>query len=175
MREAVETDLAEIVEIYNSTISSLIATADTEPVSIASRRPWFDGHSSRRPLWVVEERGRILAWLSIHPFNVRPAYHATVEISVYVAEGQRRRGIGRRLLQHAVNQAPRLGINNLVAFVFAHNHFSRRLFDNCGFQRWGYLPRVAELGGRERDVIVYGLRVRENCNVLLEGLSRNEP
>src|SRR6266581_575295 len=41
-RTATRNDLPQIVEIYNSTIPSRIATADTEPVSVESRVHWFE-------------------------------------------------------------------------------------------------------------------------------------
>ncbi|HEX8024151.1 hypothetical protein [Mucilaginibacter sp.] len=49
-RDAVETDLNKIVEIYNSTVASRMSTADTEPVSVDSRKKWFDEHNHSRPL-----------------------------------------------------------------------------------------------------------------------------
>jgi phosphinothricin acetyltransferase len=30
-----------------------------------------------------------------------------------------------------------------------------------GFEQWGYLPRVAELDGIERDLVYLGKRVRD--------------
>ena len=81
-RDAVETDLAEIVAIYNASIPSRMATADLEPVSFESRQAWFHQHSpSDRPIWVMEVDRAIAGWLSFQSFYGRPAYHATAEIS----------------------------------------------------------------------------------------------
>jgi len=38
IRTALESDLPAIVEIYNSTVPSRMVTADTEPVSVESRK-----------------------------------------------------------------------------------------------------------------------------------------
>jgi len=46
----------------------------------------------------------------------------------------------------------------LLAFVFAHNQPSLRLFGRAGFVQWGRLPGVAVLDGIERDVLVLGYR-----------------
>src|SRR6266850_4538040 len=98
-RTAIRSDLPQIVEIYNSTIPSRIATADTEPVSVESRVHWFEEHTpDRRPLWVVEDAGRVAAWLSFSNFYGRPAYAKTTEVSVYVHEAFRKRGFGSYLL-----------------------------------------------------------------------------
>jgi L-amino acid N-acyltransferase YncA len=74
-RIARQQDLPAIVAIYNSTVASREVTADTEPVSVASRQPWFDEHSpERRPLWVIHAQGdtaaepEVLGWLSYSNF-----------------------------------------------------------------------------------------------------------
>ncbi len=98
-------------------------------------------------------------WLSLRSFYGRPAYRATVEVAVYVAPERQRRGIARRLLAHAIEAAPGLGIHTILAFVFAHNPPSVTLFEHAGFAAWGRLPRVAELDGVERDLAILGRRV----------------
>lgn len=167
IRDAVETDLSEIVAIYNAAIPCRMATADLEPVSVASREAWFKAHSpSDRPIWVMEQ-GRALAkpaagiagWLSFQSFYGRPAYLATAEISIYVAPAYRRCGVGRQLLSQAIDHSPALGLKTLLGFIFAHNQPSLQLFYSFGFERWGYLPLVAELDGIERDLLIIGKRI----------------
>jgi phosphinothricin acetyltransferase len=160
IRDATETELPEIVEIYNAAIPGRLATADTEPVSVESRRAWFREHQpERHPLWVAVENGAVVGWLSFQSFYGRPAYHATAEVSVYVSPNKQRAGIGRALLARAIEQAPQFGLKTLLGFIFGHNEPSLRLFEVFGFQRWGALPRVAELDGVERDLIIVGRRI----------------
>lgn len=163
IRDAVEGDLPEIVSIYNSTIPERMVSADTEPISVESRIGWFREHiPESRPLWIAEDEGEVIGWLSLSDFyDGRPAYHATVEIGIYIKEGYRGEGLGRRLLGEAIRRAPSLGIRTLTAGVFAHNEPSLRLFESFGFERWAHYPRVAELDGVERDLVVLGLRLGE--------------
>jgi len=159
-RDASAADLPAIVDIYNAAIPGRMATADTEPVSVAARLAWLHEHDpARRPLWLAVEGARVLGWLSFQPFYGRPAYHATAEVSVYVAPGAQRRGIGRALLTHALAEAPRLRLRTLLGFVFGHNTPSLALFECLGFERWALLPGVAELDGVERDLVIVGRRV----------------
>lgn len=161
IRDATEADLPEIVKIYNASIPDRKATADTEPVSVESRRDWFDAHSpTRYPLLVVELKGEVIAWLSFRPFYGRPAYQSTAEVSIYVTPCYHRHGIGKFLLQQAIERGQDVGFSTLVAFIFAHNTASLSLFEKFNFQEWGYLPRIAELDGVERDLIVLGLRLK---------------
>jgi L-amino acid N-acyltransferase YncA len=159
-RLATRGDLARIVEIYNATIPSRQATADTAPVSVESRIEWFEEHRADfRPLWVVEIDGRIAAWLSFSSFYGRPAYSKTVELSVYVHDACRHRSLGSYLLKQAIAHAPSIEVNTLLGFIFGHNEPSLRLFEKFGFARWGELPKVAALDGVERDLIIVGRRV----------------
>ena len=160
IREALEQDLPAIVGIYNSTIPDRVATADTEPVTVEARLPWFREHKAGyRPLWVMTDEGHIAGWLSFQSFYGRPAYHATVEVSIYVSPDYRGKGIGTTLLQYAIAQCPPLGIRSLVGFIFAHNRPSLKLFETFGFEQWGYLPGIADLDGVERDLAILGKRL----------------
>jgi L-amino acid N-acyltransferase YncA len=165
IRHATETDLPAIVAIYNAAIPSRMATADLEAISVESRVAWFKARSPlKRPLWIIEVEGVIAGWLSFQSFYGRPAYHRTAEISIYIAPNYHRRGLGRQLLELAIHQSPSLGLKTLVSFIFAHNQPSLKLFETFGFQNWGHLPKIAELDGVERDLIIMGLRVSESID-----------
>ncbi len=160
IRHATDVDLPTIVAIYNAAIPSRMATADLEPVSVESRLAWFKGRSpSQRPLWVIDIEGTIAGWLSFQSFYGRPAYNRTAEISIYIASSFHRRGLGRQLLAQAISESPNLGIKTLIGFIFAHNQPSLKLFETFGFEVWGNLPKVAELDGVERDLVIMGLRI----------------
>ena len=160
IRHAAPEDLPAIVETYNASIPGRMATADTQPVTVASRDEWFKGFDpASRPLWVHERDGRVAGWLGLRSFYGRPAYHRTVELAVYVAPWAQRRGVARELLAHALRTAPERGIATVLAFVFAHNAPSIALFGAQGFDRWGLLPRVCEMDGNERDVLILGCRL----------------
>ena len=160
IRDATAADLPVIVAIYNAAIPGRMATADTEPVTVASRAAWLAAHSpTLHPLWVWEADGTIGGWLSFQAFYGRPAYRATAELSVYVAPTHQRRGVGRRLVGHALRRSPALGLSTLLGFVFGHNAPSLALFEGFGFAHWGHLPRVAVLDGQERDVVILGQRI----------------
>lgn len=160
IEDAVLEDLQAVVDIYNSTVAGRMVTADLEPVTVESRLAWFHEHNSHhRPLWVMRSEGKVVAWLSFQSFYGRAAYNATAEISIYVAEECRGAGVGRILLEKALAEAPRFGLNRLVGFVFGHNEPSLKLLRRYGFEDWGVLPGVAELDGVERDLVIVGRKV----------------
>jgi len=111
------------------------------------------------PLWVAEIDGQVAGWLSFHSYIKRPAYRGTAEVSVYVSEKFRRAGVGRSLLEKSIASAPKLGATALVGCIFGHNAPSLRLFEQMGFERWGFLPRIARVDGVERDLAIMGRHV----------------
>jgi phosphinothricin acetyltransferase len=162
IRNADASDLPAIVDIYNAAIPGRLATADTEPVSLASRQSWFrDRDFSKHPIWVFEDprEKRILGWLSFKPFYGRPAYAATAEVSIYVDPGAQRAGVATQLMEHAIVRAPELRLTTYLAFVFAHNGPSLELCRKFGFEQWGHLPRIAVLDGTDRDLLILGRRL----------------
>ena len=160
IRDAAEGDLSAIVEIYNAAIRSRISTAQLDPVSVEERSPWFHEHSPEsHPLWIAETEKQIVGWLSFHSFMPRGAYRGTAEISVYVTEKCRRTGVGRALLEKAILHSPRLEIRALVGCIFGHNEPSLRLFERLGFERWGFLPRIAQVDDIDRDLVMMGRHI----------------
>ena len=157
IRDAVEADLPAIVEIYNATVPTRMVTAELEPTTVEARLQWFRDHSPEQyPFWVAESEDRVIGWIDFKKFLPRSAYRGTAEVSVYVDEEFRGRGVGKRLLEQAIARAPSLGITALVGLIFGHNEPSLKLFQSLGFERWGFFPGVAQLDGVQRDLVVMG-------------------
>ena len=156
-------DLPRIVEIYNQIIPSRLATADLEPVTVADRTAWFAAFDEHHPLWVIKNpAGAIVGWVGLEPFYSRVAYCHTSEIAIYIDQNARHQGIGRQALQYVISQLPQLEITAIVAYIFGHNQPSLKLFKRFDFRQWGFLPRVAELDGVQRDLVIMGRRFDES-------------
>lgn len=158
-RLANQADLPAIVAIYNETIPSRMVTADTEMVSVPDKQAWFDSHHERRPIYVYEQAGQVVAWLSYKSFYGRPAYDGTVEVSIYIATESQGKGLGKQLLTFAEQQAKRLEINVLLAFIFSHNLPSIKLFQRFDYQTWGMLPDIAVMDNQPYSLTILGKRL----------------
>jgi L-amino acid N-acyltransferase YncA len=161
IRDAFESDLPAIIDIYNATVPTRMVTAELEPTTVEARLPWFREHSPNQyPFWVAESDGHVIGWLDFKRFMPRCAYRGTAEISVYVHEKFRRQGVAGRLLKQAIARGPSLEITAMVGLIFAHNEPSLKLFERLGFERWGLLPRIARLDGNDRDLVIMGRHLR---------------
>ena len=160
-RNAVLDDLPLIVDIYNSTIPGRMVTADTEAVTVQDKRGWFDSHNpAKRPLWIAEEKGIVIGWISYNNFYGRPAYDGTAEISIYLHSHARGKGYGKTILQYCIDQAPALKLHTLLGFIFSHNEVSKKLFIQAGFAEWGLLKDVAIMDGNYYSLSIFGLKIK---------------
>lgn len=164
-RDAKRADLPRIVEIYNIAVATRECSCDLQPTTVDARLASFLQHTpGHRPLWVAEdaespEHG-VIGYLGFfHFMNERPGYFITADVAIYLHPDYQRRGLGTYLLREAIAAAPTLGIETLTATIFASNVGSVRLFEKHGFERWGFMPRVARLESQERDLLLVGRRL----------------
>lgn len=162
IRDATIGDLPRIVEIYNAAIPARLATADTEAVTVEQRTVWFHAHKPEtRPLWILVLENQIVGWVSLSDFYGRPAYAKTGELSVYVAGEYQGNGYGTFLLRRLIERCPEFRVETLLGFIFAENAASLRIHRALGFEDWGQLCGVAEIDGRERDLLILGRKVEK--------------
>lgn len=152
-------DLPRIVEIYNQSIPGRLATADLEPVTVEERTEWFLEHRNNRPIWIIMDKNQVIGWISLSDFYGREAYQSTAEVSIYLAETAHGKGIGSKSLKFTEEQASSLGINRLIAFIFAHNEASKHIFSKAGFELWGEMPEVANMDGQLRSLDIFGKKI----------------
>jgi len=164
IRLATENDLPAIVAIYNESIPGGWSTADTEPIAVADRIEWFRKFNpAKRPIWVAEADGKVIATTYLSSFyGGRPAYDATAEISIYIATGYQRQGLGRRLKEFVIEQCPGLGITTLLSMHFDHNQSTRRINESLGFEQLGHLTEIAFVQGQQRGLVIWALRISAN-------------
>jgi phosphinothricin acetyltransferase len=161
IRIATLTDMPRMISIYNQAIAANNATADTIPFTVEQRLDWFNSHApDSYPIYIFEDSGEVLGWLSISSYRGRPALSRTAEVSYYVEYAHHGKGIGSALMQHALDDAPRIGKKIFLAILLEWNLGSIRLLEKFGFAKWGYLPEVAEFDGRLCGQYYYGRKLR---------------
>lgn len=160
-RPATKNDLPSIVDIYNQAIALGTATADMLPVTLESRKHWLEQHKADKyPVFVAENTKGVVGWCSLSAYRPgRMALRHTAEISYYIEEGARGKGVGSFLISHAIEQCPELDIKTLFAILLDINTESCRILEKFGFNKWGHLPGVADFNGQECGHFYYGLRV----------------
>ena len=119
------------------------------------------------PYLVAALDSRVAGYAYASPFRPRPAYAATVENSVYVAEWAQRRGVGRALLTGLVQACAAAGKQQMIDVIGdSANVASIALHQAVGFYRVGTLKDVGFKHGRWLDVVLMQRRLSPAADTL---------
>jgi L-amino acid N-acyltransferase len=156
VRDATETDLPEMLAIYNEAIRNSSAVYTEQETTLADRRAWFAQRTGQGyPVLVAEDIGdrSVLGFASFGDFRPWPGYRHTVEHSVYIRADARGRRLGAALVEPLLERAAALGKHVMVAGIDAANPASLRLHERLGFERVGTLREVGTKFGRWLDLV----------------------
>ena len=143
-------DWERVRSIYLEGIATGNATFETSAPAWAR---WDADHLSK-PRLVFREGEKVCGWAALSRVSGRCVYAGVAEVSVYVAQDQRGRGIGRDLLTALVHRAEQAGIWTLQAGIFPENRASIELHLKCGFREVGVRERLGQMAGVWRDVVL---------------------
>lgn len=161
IRAGAQADLEATLAIYNYEVINGVATLDLHKKTLDDWRGWFSAHrTDNHPLLVAENDGRVVGYATLSPYRSKEAYDATVELSVYVSPGFRRRGAASALMTEILRLArenPR--IHNVVSVITRGNAASAALHKSFGFIFCGTIPEVGVKFGRQLSIDNYCLIV----------------
>ncbi len=161
IRKARKEDLPLINEIYNQAVRQRFCTAHLEEVGMQERVRWFSSHlPAHFPVFVAIDEEKVMGWVSLGPYREdRQALAHVTEVSYYVDEMVRGKGVGSGLLDHALNVASEYGFSVLIAILLNRNPASIGLLLKFAFEEWGRMPGIARIDEQEADHLYYGLRL----------------
>jgi len=155
VRPASEPDLAAILAIYNDAVRHTTAIWNDTVVDIDNRRAWLAARVRLSyPVLVGEEDNAVVAYGSFGDFRAFDGYRFTVEHSVYVAEGSRRRGAASALIVALTERATALGKHVMVAGIASENEASIALHRKHGFVETGRMAEVGFKFGHWLDLVL---------------------
>lgn len=140
-------DWEQVKKIYESGIATGIATFET---AAPGWEKWNNDHLPFGRLVAVENE-EIAGWAALSPISNRCVYGGVAEVSVYVAEKYKGKGIGRLLLQNLITESERNGIWTLQAGIFTDNIASVKLHEKVGFRVIGYREKIGKLNNTWKD------------------------
>lgn len=139
IREMTEADWDRVSSIYMQAIDEGTSTFERECPSYSK---WDESHKKDCRLVAVVD-GIVAGWCALSPTSSREAYSGVVEVSIYVDQGYRNRGIGTRLLKELCEMSKERGYWCLYACIFSINSASIELHKKCGFREIGYREKIA--------------------------------
>jgi RimJ/RimL family protein N-acetyltransferase len=162
IRRATPADAGALVELGRAVSSEpggwLITDGGWRNVSDERRYLRAVRRSAHAAVFVAETGGTIVGRLSLAR-DSHPASLHVADLGLMVAAGQRRRGIGRALLDCAVAWALEVGVQKLELHVFPHNEAAIRLYERFGFEREGLRRAHYRRGAELVDAVLMAYHV----------------
>jgi L-amino acid N-acyltransferase YncA len=143
-------DWLQVKEIYEQGIATGQATFETTAPSFEK---WESTIAANLCL-VAENKEGIQGWCKISKVSDRCVYEGVGEVSVYVRDVSRGKGVGKQLLQAMIKESEEKGFWTLTAGIFPENIPSLRLHQSVGFREVGIRQRIGKLNGVWRDVVL---------------------
>ena len=109
-------------------------------------------------VFVAEAGDELVGRLSLGR-DPHPASRHVADLGLMVAAGHRRQGVGRALLQQAIDWAHEVGVRKLELHVFPHNEAAIALYESVGFEREGYRRAHYRSGSGFVDAILMAYQV----------------
>jgi len=154
-------DAAAVTDIYRPSVEHGLASFEEVAPGEAEMQGRMATTLAITPWLVAELDGRVVGYAYAGPHHARPGYRWSANVSVYVAEGHRGRGIGRRLYRELFAILARQGFVNVYAGITLPNDASVALHRSMGMEPVGIYRRVGFKLGAWHDVAWYGRRLTD--------------
>ncbi|MFN7251340.1 MAG: GNAT family N-acetyltransferase [Anaerobacillus sp.] len=143
-------DWEQVREIYLEGIATGDATFQREA---PSWEDWDNSHLLEYRI-VARTEGKVLGWAALSPVSSRCVYAGVAEVSVYVSQISKGKGIGSLLLKSLIEKSEENGLWTLQSGIFPENVPSLKLHYKNGFREVGRRERIGKMDGVWRDTIL---------------------
>ncbi len=100
------------------------------------------------------QNGTVLGWAALTAIADNCVFAGVAEVSIYIAEDARGKGIGKQLLSELVGQSEANNFWTLEARIFTENFASIKIHEENGFRIVGSRERIGQLNGIWRDILL---------------------
>lgn len=140
----------EIANIYKQGIETGIATFET---TVPTWETWNEIkllHSR----FVAVDNNDVLGWVALSKVSNRCVYEGVAEVSIYISENHRGKGVGKILMENVIKESETNGIWTLQSGMFAENEATIALHKIVGFRIIGHREKVGKLAGVWKDNVI---------------------
>jgi L-amino acid N-acyltransferase YncA len=150
IRKFEQNDFDSVRDIYQQGIDAGNATFETQA------KEWDEWNNAMLQVCrlVAVENDRVVGWAALSPVSSRCVYAGVAEVSVYVADEARGKGVGQALLSKLIAESEKEGFWTLQAGIFPENKRSISLHRKNGFRILGVRERLGKMGEEWRDVVL---------------------
>lgn len=153
IRAAAPSDTAAIAEIYNHYVTQTVVTFEEVPVAAAEIARRIEEVQSASLPWLVAEAERhVVGYAYATPWKARTGYRFSAEITVYLAPGHGRRGLGSQLYDQLFPLLQARRIHAVMGGIALPNEASVALHEKFGLRKVAHFKEVGFKFDRWIDV-----------------------
>lgn len=143
-------DVAGITDIFNFYIEHTNARFEEVPFTLENRQKWFSQFSSttKYQLYVAIENGVLLGFACSQQYRAISAFDDTVEVTVYLAQEAKGKGLGSKLYTQLFSSVRAYGVHRVLSSVALPNDASVALHKRFGFREVGVFNEYAKKHGQ---------------------------
>ena len=132
VRNAVLADVPVMLEIYRPYILDTAITFEYEVPTLAEFEDRFCTITTRFPWLVWEEEGVVLGYAYAGPFKTRAAYQWDADLSIYLGQDCRGKGIGTALYEIVCEYARARRCSSITLNVWCCNEKAMKFYEHLG-------------------------------------------
>jgi L-amino acid N-acyltransferase YncA len=140
----------DVKSIYEEGIKTRNATFETRS---PSWEEWDKKHHESLRFVSVED-GKVTGWAALIPTSTREVYSGVMEVSIYIAEDHRGKGVGKALFDVLISESEKNNVWSLLSVLFPENTASIKLHEKVGFRIIGVREQMGKMGDVWRDNIM---------------------
>lgn len=144
------TDVAGITDIFNFYIEHTNARFEELPFTVENRQEWYSQFSNdpKHRLYVATENEVLLGFACSQHYRAISAFDDTVEVTVYLAQEAKGKGIGSKLYAQLFSSISTYGVHRVLSGVALPNDASVALHKRFGFKEIGVFNEYAKKHGQ---------------------------
>ena len=140
----------DVKRIYEEGIKTRNATFETEA---PSWEEWDKKHHKYLRFSAIEG-DKVIGWAALIPTSTRKVYSGVMEVSIYIGEGHRGKGVGKALFDTLISESEKNNVWSLLSVLFPENTASIKLHEKVGFRIIGIREKMGKMDDVRGGIIL---------------------
>ena len=160
IRNVSNTDISDIIAIYNYYIENTCITFEEEPVTSNEMLKRIETISKVHPFIVAELDNKVIGYAYATSWRVRSAYRFSSEITIYLDHKMKGKGVGSQLFSALIEKLKETDLHVLVGGIALPNEASIALHEKYGFEKVAQFSEIGYKFNQWIDVGYWELKLK---------------
>ncbi len=142
-----------VIDIFNYYIENSFAAHPEAAMEYGCFDIFMEMAKGYPSLVAKAETGDVVGFAFLHPYHPASTFNRTAEITYFILPEHTGKGLGKIILDRFIEEARKLGVDNLLVNISSHNRKSLTFHRNYGFNECGRFRKVGRKFGKSFDVV----------------------